>query len=70
MKVEITAAITRALKKRVEATNEFSDMDEYVNYILKQVVEKLEREKTANKTLSKKKEKEVGEQLKNLGYLD
>ena len=69
MKVEIKKEIEKALQKRVESTDEFKSVEEYVNYVLKQVVEKLEGEQEES-TYSEEDEKKVKERLKALGYLD
>ena len=43
MEIKLNEGIAEKLKKRVESTDEFKSMEEYVNYILKQVVERLGR---------------------------
>lgn len=40
MKVKIKEKIAERLKERVKSDNEFESVEEYVNYILKQVVER------------------------------
>ena len=72
MKVQIKDEIVKRLKKRVEESDEFKDVESYINYILKQVVERLKEEsgKKEKKVYSKEEEKKVKERLKSLGYLD
>ena len=74
MKVEIPDEIAAKIKKRVEATDEFSSVEEYVNHILKQVVERLEKEQQEEKeeepVFSEEDEEKVKDRLRSLGYLD
>ena len=65
--MKIPERIFNRLKQRVESTGEFSTVDEYVAYILGQVVERLEGEKQEH---SKEDEERIKQRLKNLGYLD
>lgn len=48
----------------------FDSADEYVNYVLGQVYEKLQDQKSEGTTYSKEEEEKVKERLKGLGYLD
>ena len=72
--VNIKKEILQKLEKRVKETGSFKNVGEYINYILEQVVEKLEKEKrNAGKekpVFSKKDEQKVKERLRGLGYLD
>lgn len=71
MKIEIKEEIAKKLKKRVNELEEFSSVDEYVGYILEQVIEKLEKENKIEKdSVSSEDEKKVKERLRSLGYLD
>ncbi len=74
MKVEINDKILKRLQKRVKETDEFNNVEEYINYILKQVAERLDQEKEDNndseEVYSEEDEKKVKERLKSLGYLD
>lgn len=75
LKVEIPEEIIKKLKERVDSADEFKDVEEYVNYILKQVVERLDTEKEEKKeskeeTYSQEDEEKVKERLRSLGYLD
>lgn len=77
MEIKIKEEIREKLKKRVESDDEFKDVEEYVNYILKQVVERLKNEaeeepahsEEDEEVLSKEEEEQLKEKLKYLGYL-
>jgi len=75
MKIEIPKQITEKLQKRVDSSDEFKNVEEYVEYILKQVVERLENEsdeedENKEEVYSKEDEEKVKERLRGLGYLD
>ncbi|MBN1376959.1 CopG family transcriptional regulator [Candidatus Woesearchaeota archaeon] len=77
MKVEIKDKIIKRLQKRVKETDEFNNVEEYIDYILKQVAERLDNEKEtegepedSEEVYSKEDEEKVKERLKSLGYLD
>ena len=73
MKVEIPDEIVEKLKKRVDSTDEFDSIEKYVNYILKQVTERLEnekQEKDEEPVFSEEDEEKVKDRLRSLGYLD
>jgi len=68
--VKIKGDILKRLEKRAKESGSFKNVDEYINYILKQVVERLEKEKAAKKKIvfSKKDEEKAKQRLKSLGY--
>ncbi|MBD3355150.1 CopG family transcriptional regulator [Candidatus Woesearchaeota archaeon] len=74
MKIEIPNKITEKLQKRVDSSDEFKNVQEYVEYILKQVVERLENENDEEdekeEVYSEEDEEKVKERLRGLGYLD
>jgi hypothetical protein len=73
MKIEISDEIVEKLKKRVDSTEEFGSVEKYVEYILKQVVERLENENTEKDeepAFSEEDEEKVKDRLRSLGYLD
>jgi hypothetical protein len=72
MNVKIKEDIAKKLKKRFEENDDFKNVEEYVNYILKQVAERLdsEKENSENEDFSEEDEAKVKERLKSLGYLD
>ena len=53
------------IEERVKAAN-FGSVDEYVEFVLEEVV----REEGEERALSEEEEKEVKKRLKALGYLD
>jgi lipoate-protein ligase A len=70
MLIKISEKITEILNERVKNTAEFEDIEEYINYILKQVAEKLQSESREEPTYSKEDEEKIKNKLKDLGYLD
>jgi len=70
MKIEIPEEIVEKLKKRVDSTDEFDSVEAYVNYVLKQVVERLDSEKEEKPAFSEEDEEKVKDRLRSLGYLD
>lgn len=48
----------------------FDETDEYVHYLLEQVVEKIKREKQSSEGYSDEEEEQVKNRLRDLGYLD
>lgn len=76
MNIEIPKEIAERLQKRVdESDGEFKTVEDYVKYILEQVVERLANEgpaeeKKEEQTFSEEDEEKVKERLRALGYLD
>lgn len=78
MKIEIPKKIADRLQQRVdESDGEFKTVEDYVKYILEQVVERLENEsseeensKDSEEAFSEEDEEKVKERLRALGYLD
>lgn len=68
--ISISDEIYERIKSRIGDT-EFTDVDDYVQYILKQVVERLEGEaEKETPAYNEEDEKKVKERLKALGYMD
>jgi Arc/MetJ-type ribon-helix-helix transcriptional regulator len=63
--VLLPAELYSKVEERVKATD-FGSVDEYVEFVLKEVVKEEEEEKA----FSEEEEKEVKKRLKDLGYLD
>jgi len=63
--VFLPAELYGKVEERVKATD-FGSVDEYVGFILEEVVKEEEEEKA----FSEEEEKEVKKRLKDLGYLD
>lgn len=72
--VELSDDLIKDLEQIVNDSNEFTNVSAYVEYILKQVVEKKKRTQSTHQeqdaTYSKEDEDKIRERLKNLGYLD
>ena len=67
--VSVSDSIYNKLQEMAKEAD-FKTTDEYVEYILKQVIEKLEEEsKEHEETYSEEDEERVKERLKALGYL-
>jgi len=67
MKIEIKDKISERLQDRVHENGDFKNIEDYINYILGQVVERLDQEK---EEFSEKDEEKIKERLSSLGYLD
>lgn len=62
--VSISKNIIELIKQRIEKTNEFSNVDEYIEFLLKEFFE------TDNsKSYTKEEEDEIRKHLKDMGYL-
>ncbi|MBW2990329.1 CopG family transcriptional regulator [Candidatus Woesearchaeota archaeon] len=69
--VKIDKDLLKKLEKRAKEAGSFKNVDEYINYILKQVIERLERKKAGEEAdFSEEDEKKAKEMLKKLGYID
>jgi len=70
MNVEIDDNIYEVLDARAEE-KEYEDTNEYIEHLLKQVVEKIKKEKEAGESsYSDEEEEKVKDRLRDLGYLD
>jgi predicted nucleotidyltransferase len=70
VKVEVDDDIYSVLEARAEE-KDFDETEEYVEYLLEQVVEKIKREKEQQESsYSEEEEEEVKKRLRGLGYLD
>ena len=63
--VQLPAELYGKIEERVKVTD-FGSVDEYVGFVLEEVVKEEEEEKA----FSEAEEKEVKKRLKDLGYLD
>jgi len=63
--VFLPAELYSKVEERVKATD-FGSVDEYVEFVLEEVVKEEEQERA----FSEEEEKEVKKRLKDLGYLD
>lgn len=62
MNIEIKNEIYEKIKKRIEKS-EFSSVEEYVNFVLEEVVKENEGE------ITEEEEEQIKERLRSLGYL-
>jgi len=65
--VKIPAEIYEKIEERIKET-EFESVDEYVAYVLREVLASLEEEE--EQVFSEEEEEKVKERLRALGYLD
>jgi len=63
--VSLTGELYGKIEQRIAGT-EFRSVDEYVNFVLEEVL----KEEEPETTFSKEDEEEVKKRLKTLGYLD
>lgn len=72
--VQLSDDLVAQLEAIVKDSAEFSSVDEYVQYVMQQVVVKKQQAQTPSDqpaaTYSKDDEDKIRERLKNLGYLD
>lgn len=68
-KVEIDDDKYSILEARAEE-KDFDDTDEYIRYLLDQIVDKIRREKQSQEGYSEEEEEKVKKRLEDLGYLD
>lgn len=68
--VTIPNDLKETLERIVKESNEFSSVNDYATYILKQVAEKKMASKKQSEVYSKEDEAKIKERLQNLGYLD
>jgi len=66
VKVEMDPRLHERVKRRLPKT-EFRTVDEYVNYVVTEVLDQLEKEDPA---YSEEDEKKVKDRLRALGYMD
>lgn len=72
-KIEIPKKIADRIQKRVDESEEFKDISEYISYVLEQVVERLDSESGESKeeqVYSEEDEEKVKDRLRALGYLE
>ena len=65
-KVEIKDEIYEEIKKRVEESEDFSTVEEYVNFVLEEILKDEEEEEVV---YSEEEEEQIKERLRGLGYL-
>ncbi len=67
MKIEIKNEVYEEIKKRVEESGEFGSVEEYVNFVLEEILK--DEEEEAEVVYSKEEEEQVKDRLRDLGYI-
>ncbi len=70
MKIDIKNEIAEKLKKRIDSNKDYNDLEEYINYILTEVCNKLKEKENEKKVYSAEDEERVKKRLRGLGYLE
>lgn len=65
MKIEINEEIIKEIQKNIKGTN-FKNVEDYVNFILKQII----KQEETSKGFSEDDEDKIKERLRGLGYID
>jgi Arc/MetJ-type ribon-helix-helix transcriptional regulator len=68
VEIKIPKDIYEKIQERIKDT-EFKSVDEYITYVLREVLASLEEEET-EEVFSEEEEEKVKERLRALGYLD
>lgn len=68
-KIEIPEKIYRKFEERASDKG-LDSAEEYVNYVLEQIYEKVQDEKSGQDTYTDEQEEKVKNRLEGLGYLD
>jgi Arc/MetJ-type ribon-helix-helix transcriptional regulator len=67
VKIEIKDEICEEIRKRVEESEEFSSVEEYVNFILEEVIK--DENEGEGTIYTEEEEKQIKERLRDLGYM-
>jgi len=67
--ITIPATLHEQIKENIRDT-EFSSVSDYVAYILRQVLSRIENEERDDNKLSEEDEEKVKDRLRKLGYID
>ena len=68
-KVEIPDKVYREIEKRVKDSDEFKDVEDYIAFVLSEVLKDEEEAEGGEYTVSEEDEEKVKERLRGLGYL-
>ena len=70
MKIEISDKIIDTIKRRLEDRPEFNSVSSYIEYVLTQVLSKMDNQQDSDdESISEEEEAQVKKRLKELGYL-
>jgi Arc/MetJ-type ribon-helix-helix transcriptional regulator len=68
--LHISSSLAERIKRRLK-NSDFTSLDEYVSYILNQILDELEgqSQKSTDRVFSKEEQESVEERLRSLGYM-
>ncbi len=66
--VSIPVTLYERIKRLIEGTG-FTSVSQFVTYVLREVVSRMEEEKLRSEAISEEEKREIIERLKRLGYL-
>ena len=68
--VKIPASLHKKIEKRLPNTD-FKNVSDYVSYLIRQVLDNIEKEERMDKKdFTPDEEREIEDRLRNLGYID
>ncbi|MBD3188721.1 CopG family transcriptional regulator [Candidatus Bathyarchaeota archaeon] len=67
--VKLPDSLHKRIEKRLPNT-EFKTVSEYVTFLVREVLNNIEKEEDDQKAFTDEEEKEIEERLRNLGYID
>ena len=72
MEITLSDDLAKQLEQRISASEEFSTVEEYVNYVLGEVLKQTEESSSepSSQAYTKNEENEVKKRLEDLGYMD
>lgn len=69
VKVEIPEEIYNKIKEIVDESEEFASVEEYITFVLEEILKEDEEESEEEHVYSEEEEEEIKERLRSLGYL-
>jgi Arc/MetJ-type ribon-helix-helix transcriptional regulator len=66
--IQIPKVLAERIQRRLSSTD-FSSVDDYITYVLEQVLHDLEDQKNEEKIFSKEDQENVERRLRDLGYI-
>lgn len=69
VKIDIPKNLYKRVKTLVEESPEFDDINEFIKFVLEEVLKEEPEKEKKKRVYSKEEEEEVKERLKALGYL-
>lgn len=68
-KIEIPDKVYREIEKRVKESEEFKDVEDYIAFVLSEILKDEEEDEGGEYTVSAEDEEKVKDRLRGLGYL-